>query len=747
MAAVVASPVPRLFLAVLVAALIGSCGGSSPPPESRSTPAAATPTLSFRPTPVLIDLELADRLAYEGRFEEAAEVYAAAAERGPGSQEVRAFSGLSRVALRLGRYRLAEQAAENILSRQLSAEDQRRALLLLGFANARQGDLTEAQQAFERYLEAGGPASSWVRLQLAEIERRRGNREAATALAEQAVAEGLAPETETEALFLLAEIQERDDPAAAASTYNRIAEVGAPDSRRAEALWRLSQAAARAGDPAGAQEALVRLLRLYPGHHRALEALAVAEIGLFERAQVLFEQGVNAEAEELFEQVLEVGTPLESGRARYYLGILAERRGAFSEALAHYEASIELLGPTGDSLLAESMWDRALVLEGAGRLAEAREAFTSIADVAPSSLRARDGLFRGGLLSYRLGDYAEASRVWGRSLELAVGAEETGRAHYWLGRAALAAGDWEQAAAEFAAAVTVSPLDYYGMRAVVQLGPVSAAEVRDPVPPVADWAEVERWLAVNLGPEDAALTFIFLASGEFERGVELLRAGLVEEAHVEFRALIDKAGRQPWLLYRLARAMSEEGQPSLASWAAGLLLRMAPDPPRQLIALVYPLEYAELASAVSEEFGLPPLLLLALVRQESLYNPGALSIASASGLTQVVPSTAQEIAGRLNVTDFQLSDLARPHVSLRFGAFYLGEQVERVGGHLPAALAAYNGGPGNALRWLESAGRDPDIFLESIDFPETRIYVQFVLENWALYRYAYGLTDRPALDL
>jgi soluble lytic murein transglycosylase len=731
---------------VVAGVLIASCGGSSPQAESSAKPLAATPTPSPRPTAVAVDLDLADRLAYEGRFEEAAEIYAAAAERGAGAQEVRALWSLGRMMLRLGEYRAVEQVAENILSRQLSEEDQRRALLLLGFANGRQGDLTEAQQAFERYLETGGPASSWARLQLAEIERRRGNRETAGTLVGQALAEGLAPQLETEALFLLAEIQERDDPAAAASTYRRIAAVGATDSNRAEALWRLAQASASAGASADEQAALVELLRLYPGHQRALEALAVAEVSLFERARVLFEQRVNAEAEELFAQVLEVGTAVEAGRAHYYLGILAERRGAFDEALSHYEASIDLLSTSGDALLAESMWDRALVLEGAGRLAEARDAFVSIADVTPSSPRAREGLFRGGLLSYRLGDYTEASSAWSRSLALAVGAEEIGRVHYWLGRVAQVAGDPALAATEFAAALEASPLDYYGMRAAARLGADSAGEIRNPSPPVADWAEVERWLTVNLGPEDVALSVIFLASGEFERGVELLRAGLVEEADAEFRALINKAGRQPWLLYRLARAMSEEGRPSFASWAAGFLLRMAPNPPPQLIALVYPLEYAELAAAVSEEFGLPPLLLLALVRQESLYNPGALSAASALGLTQVIPATAQEIARRLNVTGFQLSDLRRPNVSLRFGAFYLAEQLEMVGGHLPAALAAYNGGPGNALRWLKSAGRDPDIFLESIDFPETRVYVQFVLENWSLYRYAYGLTEHPLLD-
>ena len=71
-----------------------------------------------------------------------------------------------------------------------------------------------------------------------------------------------------------------------------------------------------------------------------------------------------------------------------------------------------------------------------------------------------------------------------------------------------------------------------------------------------------------------------------------------------------------------------------------------------------------------------------------------------------------------------------------------------LGGNIPAALAAYNGGPGNATRWQEAAATaDPDVFLESIDFSETRAYVELVLENYAVYLYAYGLTSQPILPL
>ena len=143
-----------------------------------------------------------------------------------------------------------------------------------------------------------------------------------------------------------------------------------------------------------------------------------------------------------------------------------------------------------------------------------------------------------------------------------------------------------------------------------------------------------------------------------------------------------------------------------------------------------------------------PFLLLALIRQESFYDAHAVSPADASGLTQVVPETASGIAEALGEKDFRTSDLLRPKVSLRFGAYYLGSQLQMLGGDIPAALAAYNGGPGNATRWqAAAASSDPDVFLESIDFSETRAYVELVLENYAVYLYAYGLTSQPLLPL
>jgi soluble lytic murein transglycosylase len=106
---------------------------------------------------------------------------------------------------------------------------------------------------------------------------------------------------------------------------------------------------------------------------------------------------------------------------------------------------------------------------------------------------------------------------------------------------------------------------------------------------------------------------------------------------------------------------------------------------------------------------------------------------------QVIPPTGEEIHADLGwPPGYETADLYRPYVSLRFGTHYLAKQRDRFDGRIDVALAAYNGGPFNAQRWLESAGDDPDLFRELVTFSETRTYIQRIKEHLTIYRALYG---------
>ena len=141
---------------------------------------------------------------------------------------------------------------------------------------------------------------------------------------------------------------------------------------------------------------------------------------------------------------------------------------------------------------------------------------------------------------------------------------------------------------------------------------------------------------------------------------------------------------------------------------------------------------------LAEQYNFDPRLQLSLVRQESLFESFARSGAAAQGLSQVIPDTGAYIANLLNWPDFVNEDLYKPYVGLNFGAFYLSQQLNNFDGHAHAALSAYNGGPGNAARWYDQAGGDLDLFVETVNFPETRLYIERIFVGFVIYDYLYG---------
>jgi len=229
----------------------------------------------------------------------------------------------------------------------------------------------------------------------------------------------------------------------------------------------------------------------------------------------------------------------------------------------------------------------------------------------------------------------------------------------------------------------------------------------------------------------------------------MIDVGETEAARVALTASLNAVRSDPYGALELARLASESGLHDLALTAAGYVLNPLSQAertsaPLALLRLAYPAPFPQAVQSAAATEGVPPLLLLALTRQESIFNPRARSKAGALGLTQVMPETGESIAASLT-TEWRPESLAEPTVSLRFGAHYLGQQLRRYHGNMLAALAAYNAGPGSADRWMHKSGGDVDGFLEAVEYDETQLYIERVLENYALYRFVYGFASRPSI--
>jgi soluble lytic murein transglycosylase len=151
--------------------------------------------------------------------------------------------------------------------------------------------------------------------------------------------------------------------------------------------------------------------------------------------------------------------------------------------------------------------------------------------------------------------------------------------------------------------------------------------------------------------------------------------------------------------------------------------------------------YKDLVVSASQVYDFHPLFLFSVMRQESLFEGCVSSSAGARGLMQIVPATGAEVAANAGwPPDYTSDDLYRPLVSLNLGVDYLNRQRAFLGGDIYAALAAYNGGPGNAAAWKDLVPPDPDLYLEVIRFEETRNYIRRIYENFNIYRELYDRT-------
>ena len=157
----------------------------------------------------------------------------------------------------------------------------------------------------------------------------------------------------------------------------------------------------------------------------------------------------------------------------------------------------------------------------------------------------------------------------------------------------------------------------------------------------------------------------------------------------------------------------------------------------QWLQTLYPLGYYDEILKLSKKNNLDPYLVLALIREESHFNPEIASSAGALGLMQLMPFTAKEVARRKKVR-FQKEKITDIATNLDFGITFLRWTLDMFDGNRIFALAAYNGGAGNVNKWRKREHEDLDYFVEYIPFSETRKYVKKVLRSYEIYKYLYA---------
>ena len=661
----------------------------------------------------------------------------------------------------------------------------------LGQALGEVGNPAGAAEAYRRYLTNDDTLAGEVNLRIARHLLETGDTDDAIAAFDQSVATAADNFVLFAAQEALADIyNQRGDTGAAVAQLDAILGRSQFASYRAELQYRAGQWLAEAGDNEAALERYRRAIaaeEASPGALNAANALAGAGQPRDDLAyaRILLGNGLYADGIATIYRYFDA-TPDHPAEPHLQVAEAYFSQREYANALSEWQNLLDTHPDYGDrsgvlvrmavansrlgnAATARSFYkqadtpaallEAARVSERAGDCQTAATEYLDLARLYPAAADAGEALYRAGVCQYELGQVEAAVASWQRLVD---GYQSNTYAHagrFWAGKAALELGDAARAGQLWQGLASESADSYYTARAAeIAAGSDQLAVVSDqwakfgtasPDTPEGDLqAEAEHWLAgwAAPGSDPASLRQLpaeVATDPQLARGEAYLRAGMRGEALRELDAVRERYNDSPLAQYALALHFRDLGLYRHATLAAIRAGALSPDglfgSPVFIQRLAYPTYFSDLVEAEAAARGLDPLLIYSLIRQESFFERGARSFAAAQGLTQVIPSTAEEIANAIGWPNFQPGDIYKPYVNVKFGTYYLFAALEMFDGNVYPALVGYNAGPGNARYWLDEAATDDnELYVEEISLNEPKLYVRRVLAHLANYQRLYG---------
>jgi soluble lytic murein transglycosylase len=440
----------------------------------------------------------------------------------------------------------------------------------------------------------------------------------------------------------------------------------------------------------------------------------------------------NASAAMAYLRGLELSESEADAERLYYLAECARRLGNDEEM----KAAIGKLGVK----YAKSPWRLKALMSAANRflLQNRPDEFVPLYKAAyqdfPADLSAGLAHWKVTVQSY-LHDQSDVVDLLREQIRSYPSHASAGAALYFLGRHAERAEQFGAAKAYYQRLAQTFQNSFYAMLARDRLQNANIAAASVPDETARFTAELKLAEPQPVPGEDAPET-----KARIERSRLLRSAGLTDFADAELRFGARTDGQPGRLAMELAGAAEtpHEAVRKMKSLAGDYLSLALEQAPRRFWELLFPMPYRRELESNARQHGLDPYLLAGLIRQESEFNPDAVSRANAYGLTQVRPGTGREFARREGIARFNSRQLFQPAVNLRIGSGILKTMLDRNSGKVEQTLAAYNAGPARASEWLGWRDyREPAEFIESIPFTETRDYIQAVLRNADIYRRLY----------
>ncbi len=553
-----------------------------------------------------------------------------------------------------------------------------------------------------------------------------------------------------EATMLLAQAAEKlPDPMAAASYYQSVY-YGYPQSGEAsDASERIAALRTALGDrfppsmpPLMLKRAMALLTKDPAQAKKELEQVA-DQIGGADRDLARVRIGVadyNARANQAaasYLQALRVSTPEADAERLHYLNSALRRlnrddeaRAVLNELSLKYPTSpwrLESLVNTANAYLVKAQPDQYLPL------------YRACADAFADSSQAPACHWKLAWNAY-ITRQSNAAEMLKQHIGRYPTSEKAAAALYFLGRLAERNGQFSDARAYYQAIEDRFPNFFHAVLARAKLKESNIAKAA-PAPEVQAFVNIVPLPSHAPSPNFQTTP---ATNAHIERAHILAAAGLDDWADTELRFAARTDAQPNVIAMELAqlaqqRGAYDQGIRAIKSIASGYLSLPFEAAPVKFWQLAFPMPYKQALETYSKERALDPFLVAALIRQESEFNPQAVSRAKAYGLTQVLPRTGRELARKIGMAGFSAQRLFEPEFNMRLGTYYLKSLLNDWNGRIEATLASYNAGKSRVASWLNLAQyEEPAEFIESIPFTETRNYVQIVLRNADIYRRLYG---------
>ena len=766
--------------------------------EDSHTPVEPTPTATATPE---VRIELADDYLFSGDLENAlAEYNAAFQNSGDDEIKAAALYGIGRVSMGQRNYAAAIDAFTHILGQYAQTEVVANTYFLLGSCYKHEEEYQQASNAYAQFqaLKPGIIDAYVLQLQ-ADAASTAGDHYGAIYALQTAIQADPAPDAASINLKIGQEYAALEDYNTAVQYYLSAYDQAGTDYQKASANLLAGQAYLELGLTDQAYTRFMDSVLNYPMAYDSFTALSILvsagyPVSEYARGVVDYYAGSYYYANQAFERYL-AGNPEHDGTIFYYQGLSHYYQGEYEQAIESYQTLIDYYPNNefwddaweevaftywnipGDAYgdadnyqasvqtrldfvarAPQSSW-APYFLYMAGRtleynndLEQAAQVWARLINEYPTYDYSYHALFLSGISYYRLANYEEALKTFQRCLALSATSEEKASAYFWIGKSNRSLGNEEDAQSAWQLAESSDPTDYYGIRAGDRLNNSDILEITQPYEfgydLDAERSEAEDWMRSTFNlPAETSLSGL----GEMSSDARLIRGktywelGFYELAATEFDVVRTEQTTNPLNTYLLMNYLYEIGFYKPAILACRNLLNLANlDDLTSLTAPIYFTHirfgayFRNMVVSAADEMSINPMLYFSMLRQESLFEPFISSAVGAQGIAQIMPATAKDIVNLYGwPVNYSSEDLLLAQVGITLGARYFKQQINYLNGDIFAALAAYNGGPGNAYEWKNLSNGDADLFLEIIRYDETQTYLKQIIEFLNIYKLIY----------